>query len=106
MMSLIASPTVPMSEALSSNEFIRRRNLSAVLTLLHYSGGRSRADLSRDTGLNRSTITGIVTELTDLGLVRPGEAPSSTGRAGRPSKQIPPLPLSSFTPTSTRSRWG
>lgn len=88
MSSLASPPSRFANEALSSNEFIRRRNLSAVLTLLHRGGGRSRADLSRDTGLNRSTITGIVAELADLDLVRPGEATSATGRAGRPSSNV------------------
>ncbi len=83
-----ASPVLLSGEALSSNEFIRRRNLSAVLTLLHHGGPASRAEVSRGTGLTRSTITGIVAELADLGLVREGEAPSATGRAGRPSSNI------------------
>ncbi len=41
----------------------RRHNLSRLLTLVHREGAQSRAALTRRTGLNRSTIAGLVTEL-------------------------------------------
>ena len=54
----------------------RPRNLSRLLTLTHREGPQSRAALTRRTGLNRSTIGGLVAELSARGLV------SETGPAG------------------------
>ncbi|HEY0258532.1 MAG TPA: ROK family transcriptional regulator [Lacisediminihabitans sp.] len=85
----LATPVNPAAvEAHSSNDFIRRRNLSAVLTSLHHGGPRSRADLVNETGLNRSTVTVLVAELMELGLVRDSGTRAATGRAGRPSSSI------------------
>jgi predicted NBD/HSP70 family sugar kinase len=68
---------------------LRRTNLSAVLTLVHSRGSVSRAELTRETGLNRSTVGALVGELVDLRLVREAEPP--TGRhVGRPSLLIEP----------------
>jgi predicted NBD/HSP70 family sugar kinase len=68
----------------SRNEHTHRRNLSVLLTLAHQRGPLSRADLTRATGLNRSTVGALVAELTDLDLVN--EAPSPGNRTvGRPS---------------------
>ncbi len=70
---------------------VRRRNLSIVLTLVHSSRGLSRAELTRATGLNRSTIAALVGELVDLGLVLEG-APDPTNMVGRPSATVLPNP--------------
>ena len=43
-------------------------NLPRLLTILHREGARSRAQLTADTGLNRSTIASLVASLTDSGL--------------------------------------
>lgn len=67
-----------------TNEQTRRRNLSTVLTLLHRRGSRTRAELTRQTGLNRSTVGGLVTELADLGLATETQS-SVPGTVGRPS---------------------
>lgn len=68
----------------------RRRNLSAVLRLVHTRRGLSRAELTRLTRLNRSTVGGLVVELAELGLVVEGE-PAIDG-VGRPSPRIEPNP--------------
>ncbi|WP_152362657.1 ROK family protein [Microlunatus speluncae] len=68
----------------------RRRNLSAVLRLVHTRRGATRAELTRLTGLNRSTIGGLVTELAGLGLVL--EADPAIDGVGRPSPRIEPNP--------------
>ncbi len=47
----------------------RRRNRVQVLDALRSSGSASRADLARRTGLSRSTISGLITELIADGLV-------------------------------------
>ncbi|KQR24760.1 hypothetical protein ASF79_02525 [Agreia sp. Leaf335] len=68
----------------NSNDQARRHNLSTVLTLLHHSGSRTRAELTRATGLNRSTIAALVGELGDLGLVYETQQ-TDPGTVGRPS---------------------
>ena len=44
----------------SAVETVRRQNLSLVLSHLHRDGALSRADLTRRTGLNRSTVAALV----------------------------------------------
>ncbi|AIY03418.1 hypothetical protein ART_3819 [Arthrobacter sp. PAMC 25486] len=68
---------------------VRRNNLAIVLNLAHVQGRLSRADVTRATGLNRSTIAGLVAELVSLGLVEERE-PGMTHHAGRPSPIIVP----------------
>lgn len=68
---------------------VRRNNLAMVLNLAHVQGRLSRADVTRATGLNRSTIAGLVAELVALGLVEEQE-PGMTHLAGRPSPIIVP----------------
>lgn len=70
---------------------VRRHNLGTVLERLHLSGSMSRSDLTRKTGLNRSTIADLLSELAALGLVeeRPGSAGSGPGRPS-PLVQIRP----------------
>lgn len=73
----------------SRNDHTRRHNLSALLTAVHYGGPLTRAQLTRDTGLNRSTIGGLVAELAELGLVIE-DAAEETGAVGRPSLIVRP----------------
>lgn len=70
---------------------VRRRNLSIVLGLVHANRGMSRAELTRATSLNRSTIAALVAELVELGLVFEG-APDPTNLVGRPSATVLPSP--------------
>jgi predicted NBD/HSP70 family sugar kinase len=74
----------PLSRVGNSNDQARRHNLSTVLTLLHHGGSRTRAELTRATGLNRSTIAALVSELGDLGLVYETQQ-TDPGTVGRPS---------------------
>jgi predicted NBD/HSP70 family sugar kinase len=66
---------------------VRRRNLSTVLGLVHTNGAPSRAWLTRETGLNRSTIAALVAELVQLGLVIEAGW-DQTNQVGRPSPII------------------
>jgi len=75
----------------SNNDQVRRHNLSVVLGLAHRTGGLSRAQLTRQTGLNRSTIAALVAELVDRQLVVE-EEPDSSGQVGRPSPMVRPNP--------------
>lgn len=73
----------------AGSDAIRRRNLSALLTLVHRSRGLSRSQLTQATALNRSTIAGLVAELVELELVTEG-TPDGTARVGRPSPIVRP----------------
>jgi predicted NBD/HSP70 family sugar kinase len=75
---------------------VRRRNLSDLLQHVHTGGAMRRAELTDLTGLNRSTIAGLVAELTTLGAVAETAAqPVPAGwptKAGRPSPVVRPCP--------------
>lgn len=66
---------------------VRARNLSLVITRLHHTGPMSRAELTRRTGFNRSTVGTLVTELAESGLAYETEPPD-VGRVGRPSPLV------------------
>lgn len=66
---------------------VRQHNLSTVLGLVHQLGPISRSKLGQLTGLNRSTISILVEELTHLGMVYESESTSREG-LGRPSIQV------------------
>jgi predicted NBD/HSP70 family sugar kinase len=66
---------------------VRRHNLSLVLRLLAGQGPRSRADVAKVTGLTRATVSSLVSDLLDRGLVRElGRGPEQ--RVGRPATLI------------------
>ena len=62
---------------------VRRSNLGLVLRHLRDSGSRSRARIAQDTGLNKATVSSLVAELTDRGLVSAGDV-DRAGSVGRP----------------------
>jgi len=64
--------------------------LSRVLRALHANGAATRSDLCAKTGLNRSTVASIVTELTELGVVEEGAG--AVGGVGRPSLVVSVVP--------------
>jgi len=70
-------------------DLVRRRNLSLILGRVHTVGAVSRAQLTKETGLNRSTIAALVAELVQLGLVLETD-PNQTNQVGRPSPVIVP----------------
>ncbi len=65
----------------------RRRNLARTLTLVHREGAQTRAELTRRTALNRSTVGDLVAELAALGLVREAQPVEAAG-VGRPSPVV------------------
>lgn len=71
----------------TDNAQTRQHNLASVLTHLHHSGSLTRAELTRRTGLNRSTVGALVAELVEAGLAYETEAPESGG-VGRPSPLV------------------
>jgi predicted NBD/HSP70 family sugar kinase len=67
-----------------TREHVRQHNLATILTTLHREGPQGRNVLTQRTGLNRSTISSLVSELEVLGLVE--ELPSASPQgAGRPT---------------------
>lgn len=66
---------------------VRRRNLAAILDLVHHGRAASRAELTALTGLNRSTVAALVAELAELRLLDEGD-PVASGGVGRPSPGV------------------
>ncbi len=73
-----------------ASDGLRRTNLRAILQAVHHRGPTTRAVLTRQLGLNRSTIGDLVAELQALGLVSEGTGP--VGGPGRPSHVVSPCP--------------
>src|ERR1035437_4399448 len=82
-MPIVAEPAQRHVSSIGTTDQLRRNNLSNILGLLHQSGPFSRAELTRMTGLNRSTAGAGVTDLADLQLVY-GRRPERGAKAGRP----------------------
>ncbi|MET4582989.1 putative NBD/HSP70 family sugar kinase [Conyzicola nivalis] len=76
----------------NSADHVRRHNLAVVLGLVHRSQGVSRSLLTRQTGLNRSTVAALVGELVERRLVVEVDA-DVQGQVGRPSPIVKPAPL-------------
>jgi predicted NBD/HSP70 family sugar kinase len=73
----------------TNTDDVRRRNLSAVLTLVHRGRSLTRSDLTRKTGLARSTVKDLVEELVEGGLVEESQA-APASQVGRPSPIVRP----------------
>ena len=73
----------------TSSDDVRRRNLSSVLTLVHRHRAATRAELTRYTGLSRSTTKDLVEQLVACGLVDESPA-ASAAQVGRPSPIVRP----------------
>src|ERR1700759_2551794 len=68
---------------LSTQRAVRRHNLGLVLRQVVERGPRSRATIAQDTGLNKSTVSSLVSELMEFGLLMERGA-EHRGTAGRP----------------------
>src|SRR5215472_10720750 len=66
----------------------RQANLSALLRRVH-AAPQSRSELTRSSGLNRSTVGALVAELADRGLAVE-DGPGRAGGVGRPSPVVRP----------------
>lgn len=77
-----------MAKTLGQNrDDVRQHNLATLLRMIHESGTISRSMLTTKSGLNRSTISDLVQELEELGLVTEQESSAASG-VGRPSLQV------------------
>lgn len=72
----------------TNQEAVRRHNLGTLLRHVHDSGEVSRAELTGQMGLNRSTIAGLVTELETLSLIEHTSPATGPRGAGRPSAGV------------------
>lgn len=84
-------PRTPASGAASEPDPSRRNNLSLLTSLVHHHRVLSRAQLTRHTGLNRSTVGTLIGQLTSLGVVYETAA-AGEGQVGRPSPDVHPNP--------------
>ncbi len=78
-----------MSLTGATQDEVRRHNLAAIVQFLHDHGSTSRSELVSHTGLNRSTVGGILSDLVAVDLVRETE-PVGRG-VGRPSFGVGPV---------------
>ena len=62
---------------------VRRNNLGVVLRHVRDAGPRSRARIAQDTGLNKATVSSLVSELADRRLITAGDV-DRAGSVGRP----------------------
>ncbi len=76
--------------AVSSQDELRRHNLSSLLSRVHVDGPLSRAALTAQLGLNRSTIGALTGQLEELGLVVEEAPGGGERRTGRPSPLVVP----------------
>lgn len=73
------------SGARSDQTTVRHSNLGVVLRHLATEGPRSRARVADETGLTRATVSSLVSQLIELGLVREAGEEKGSRRVGRPS---------------------
>ncbi len=66
---------------------VRRHNLGIVLRHIAERGPRSRAAIAQETGLNKTTVSSLVGELLEFGLVRETEV-ELRGTVGRPALPV------------------
>src|SRR5919202_6282549 len=78
----MGSETTP--SGLANQRAVRRHNLGVVLRHVSDHGPRSRATIALETGLNKTTVSSLVTELISLGLLveRGAERRGAVGRPG------------------------
>jgi len=86
-MPIVAEPAHRRISSIGTTDQLRRNNLSNILGLLHRSGPLSRAELTRMTGLNRSTVGTVVADLAELRMVYE-QMPEKGTKAGRPSPVV------------------
>jgi predicted NBD/HSP70 family sugar kinase len=83
-----------VSLAGATQDEVRRHNLAALVRFLHDHGSTSRSELVSHTGLNRSTVGGLLSDLVAAELVRETE-PVGRG-VGRPSYGVEPIGTSAY----------
>jgi predicted NBD/HSP70 family sugar kinase len=80
-------PTHDPRRAPANQRSVRRHNLGVVLRHVAEHGARSRAAIAQETGLNKTTVSSLVGELIEFGLVRETEV-ELRGTVGRPALPV------------------
>lgn len=75
---------------------VREYNLGLVLRQVADQGPRSRATLALELGLNKSTVSSLVGELIEAGLLREAAIEERPGRVGRPPQSVELDPAGPF----------
>jgi len=68
--------------------WLRDRNRQRVMEILRMHGQISQADIARATGLSRTTVSTLIAELKEAGLVADVDTRSAHARGGRPGVQL------------------
>src|SRR5207248_1642607 len=68
--------------------WLRDRNRQRVMEILRMHGQISQADIARATGLSRTTVSTLVSELKEAGLVADIDTKSAHAHGGRPGVQL------------------
>ena len=76
-----------LSDRRVDRNHMRAANMGLVLRHLRAHGGRSRSRLADETGLSKASMSSLVADLVDRGLVREGE-PDREGVIGRPGLTV------------------
>src|SRR5215207_6656845 len=72
---------------------VRERNLGLVLRQVAEAGPRSRATLAVETGLNKSTVSSLVADLIEAGLLRDSPMEERPAKLGRPPQDVELAPV-------------
>lgn len=80
-------PVPPMAPGPADQRSVRRHNLGLVLRNVADMGPRSRARIATSTGLNKTTVSSLVAELVERGLLRETET-ENPGAVGRPAVKV------------------
>jgi len=75
---------------------VRERNLGLVLRQVAEAGPRSRATLAVETGLNKSTVSSLVADLIEAGLLRDSPTEERPAKVGRPPQAVELAPKAPF----------
>jgi len=77
-----------------NRDAMRRHNIATMLRLVHYQTHLTRASLTSQMGLSRSTIGELLEQLSDLGIVALLDPPRTPGYVGRASPDVRLVPES------------
>jgi len=75
---------------------VRERNLGLVLRQVAEAGPRSRSTLAVETGLNKSTVSSLVADLIEAGLLRDSPMEERPAKVGRPAQDVELAPDAPF----------
>jgi len=86
-MAVTEPPVFGAASNATTNDQTRRTNLSLILSLVHHRGTLTRVELAKATGLNRSTVATLTSQLGELGFLYES-APGISASVGRPSPLV------------------